>query len=101
MEQDIRTGLTHGKGYRIRCVKSLAEQIKADHEEMTMLWEKWEKGLSDRFDEDELGRVFAWLRQEIGLYRELGKAGIEGILSGEIEIIEKDVRDKERAIMKP
>jgi len=101
MEQDIRNGLWGNSGYRIRCVKRLSEQIRADHEEINILWKKWKNGLADRADEEEMERVLAWLRQEIGLYKELGKKGIEGILSGEIEIIEKDIRDKERAIMKP
>ena len=100
MEREIQDGLWSNRGYRIRCVKSLSEQIKMDYEEVNRLWKKWKKGSLDRFDEEELGRVLAWLRQEIGLYRELGNRGIEGILMCEIEEIEKDVKDKERAMMK-
>lgn len=100
MERDIKDGLWSDKGYRIRCVKSLGEQIKVDYEEVKRLWKKWETGSLDKFDEEELGRVLAWLRQEIGLYRELGNRGIEGVVLGEIEEIEKDVKDKEKTMMK-
>ena len=99
MESNIQDGLWRDKGYRIRCVKGLGEQIRTDHEEMKRLWKKRVNGSLDKSDEEEIGRVLSWLKQEIGLYRELGNGGIEGISLGEIEEIEKDVQDKERAMM--
>lgn len=98
-ESDIQEGLWRDKGCRIGCVKSLGEQIRADHEEMSRLWKKRVNRSLDKSDEEEIGRLLSWLRQEIGLYRELGNRGIEGISLGEIEEIEKDVQDKEKAMM--
>ena len=93
-------GLQGNKGSRIRCVRSLIEQIKKDHEELNRLWKQRERGLGEESNEEEIGRVLSWLRQEIGLYKELGNIGIERISLGEIEEIEKDVKDKEKAMMK-
>ena len=44
MEREIQDGLWSNRGYRIRCVKSLSEQIKMDYEEVNRLWKKWKKG---------------------------------------------------------
>lgn len=100
MERAIQDGLWSNSCYKIRCVKSLAEQIKMDYEEMNRLWKKWQNEPLNKSDKEEIGKVLAWLRQETDLYRELGKRGIEGVLSCEIMEIEKDVKDKERAMMK-
>lgn len=99
MINDIQEGSWRSKGDAIRCAKSLGRQIKADHEEMTRLWKKSEKMSLDTKDEEEMGRALAWLICEIGLYRKLGNRGIEGILMGGMDEIEKDVIEKEKKII--
>ena len=88
----------NNKGYRIRCMRSLIEQIKNDYAECNRLWEKLENGSMEIADEEELLRVMSWLRQELNVFSEMKQTGIEGISSAEIEEIEKDIRKKETNI---
>ena len=99
MESDIQDGLWRDKGYRIRCVTSLREQIRADHDQLSRLWKKWKKESLDKSDKEDMVRLMSWLRQEIGLYKKLRNRGIEGISLGEIAEIEGEVNDKEKAMM--
>jgi len=82
-------------GYKIRCMRSLARQIKEDYAEWNRLCEKLEKGPMELSEEEELLRVMCWLREGLNVFKELKKSGIEGVSWGEMEEIEKDVRIKE------
>ena len=100
MEKDIQYILGCDTGYRIRCVRGLTAQIRADYDEMNRLWMKWINGSNDNSTETEMMRLMSWLRQEIGLYRGVASRGIEGICWGEINEIEKDLSAKENVMMR-
>ena len=91
-------GLRNDSGYKIRCMKSLVDQIKEDHAELNRLCKRLEYGSTDNFDEEELLRLTRWLRDELNLFKELRQKGIEGVCWGEIEEIERDVQNKERTL---
>ena len=40
-------------------------------------------------------RVFSWLKEELSVFEELRSKGIEGVTWGELEEIERDVKEKE------
>jgi hypothetical protein len=86
------------KGYKIRCVRSLLEQIMEDHAELNRMWKRLEKGETDTIQIDEIVRVLSWLRQGINVFKESKKRGIEGIYLGEIKDIEEDIKDKEEKL---
>ena len=88
-------GLYNNEGYKIRCMRDLVEQIKRDYAECKQIWARMETEAMDISKEDELIRVMSWLTEEIKVFNELGKRGIEGVLQGEIGDIEKDVKTKE------
>jgi hypothetical protein len=44
---------------------------------------------------EELVRVFSWLREEFSVFEGLRRRGIEGVTWGELEDIERDVKEKE------
>ena len=95
MEEKNRDNLYNDKGYKIRCIKSLLKQINEDHEECSRLWKRLENGAGNVFDKEELERILSWIRQGLNTFEEVRKKGIEGISWGEIEHIEKDMKDKE------
>ena len=87
--------LYNGKGYRVRCMKSLVVQLREDHAYCSQLWERIKKGQIDKSEIEEFVRVLSWLKEGLNVFKDFGKRGIEGVSWGQIEDIEKDVEDKE------
>jgi len=85
----------HEKGYRIRCMKSLIGQIKRDHAHFKRLCERLEKGETDFALIQEVQGVLSWLKQGLDVFKEMRKAGIEGVSWGEISQIDQEIKDKE------
>lgn len=80
---------------RIRQMKSMLEQLKADHAELKNLWEKFE---NDRFEMsgiDDIVRVLSWIQTGITALKKLSKNGLEGVTWGGVRDIEDDIRNKE------
>ena len=98
MDGQNRRILEDEKGYKIRCMQSLLEQIKKDHAELNRRWNKFEKGESNPIEIDCLVRVLSWVRQGLNAFNESNQRGIEGLLCGEIKDIEKDIKDKEEKL---
>jgi len=86
-------GLYGDKGYRIRCMQSLKEQIERDHADCIRLWEKMKKGTICIIEEEEFNKIICWLREEIKILKELRKRGIEGTTFGDEEEIENDLKN--------
>ena len=82
-------------GYRIRCMEGLIVQLREDYAELNQLWKKLGKGAIDAYEMEELVRGFSWLREELSVFEELRRRGIEGVTWGELEDIERDVKEKE------
>ena len=87
------------KGYRIRCMNVLIDQIRQDHAHLTVLWSRLETGTSDKADMEDIMRLLSWLKQGLSAFKELRKRGIEGVMYPDTEHIHKDVKDKEAALI--
>ena len=81
--------------YRIRSIKGLIDQVKEDHYYLNSLLKRIEEGETDVCLIEELRRVSSWLKQGLNTFEEVKKAGIEGVLCGEIEKIDHDMKSKE------
>ncbi len=87
--------LNNEKGYRIRCMRCLVDQIKEDHARFSTLCKRLERGESDVSLIEELAKVLSWLKQGLNTFREMRKDQIEGVLWGDINRIDQDVKEKE------
>jgi hypothetical protein len=91
-------------GYRIRAMKSLIVQLREDHKDLNRKWKKFKEGViaeekgKDKSKEEEILRILSWVKEGLRVLEELRKRGIEGVIWGEIEDIEKDIKDKEMII---
>jgi len=90
-----RDGLYSEKGYRIRCMRSLLEQIKNDYATCNRLWHKLEKGTADSSQIEDFLRVLSWLKEGLNIFNDLSKKGIEFVSWGDIEHINNDIKHKE------
>ena len=88
-------GLYSEKGYRIRCMRSLLEQLKNDYSDCNRLWYALEKGTADSSQIEDFLRVLSWLKEGLNVFNDLGKKGIEVVSWGDIEHIVNDVKHKE------
>jgi len=79
-------------------MKGLLKQIKEDHDECSRLWKRLENGAGNVFEIEELVKGQAWLKEELNTFKEMRDRAIEGISWGEIEHIEKEVKEKETKI---
>jgi len=91
-------GLYNDTCYRVRCMRSMAAQIKEDHAELNRLWKGLENSPIDKYHEEESLRLISWLKGGLNLFKELRQRGIEGVCWGEIDAIEKDIQNKERIL---
>ena len=87
--------LYNEKGYRLRCMRCLVDQIKEDHTRFSTLCKRLERGESDVSLIEELARVLSWLKQGLNTFREMRKDQIEGVLWGDISRVDQDVKEKE------
>ena len=97
MDRFYREGLHNEKGYRLRCMKSLIEQIKMDYINLNGSIKSLKSEKLDISETDKILQKISWIKQEINMLRKLDKS-IEGVLSGEIVDIEKQVIDMEMNI---
>jgi hypothetical protein len=83
------------KGYSIRCTRTLAEQIKKDYAQLTMLFKRLKRGETDAFLIEDLHKYLSWLKQSIKILTKMNRHDIEGVSCGEINHIDQDIIDKE------
>lgn len=83
---------------RTRYMESILGQIREDHKELTLLCNMIKNGPLTKYCEDEFLRLISWLKVGLIIFKGLRQRGIEGLFSGEIDAIEKDVQDKERIL---
>ena len=95
MRTQTREELSCDEVYRTRRMKSLMWQIKEDHAEADQLWKRLRKGKAELLEIEELVKALGRLKQGLDAFKGLRRAGLEGVLWGEIENIEKNVIDKE------
>ncbi len=78
-------------GYRIRCMRSLAEQVKNDFTDLTMLLERLESGTLNISEIEQILQKISWIKESLNMLNKLKMINIEGVVWGEIEQIENDV----------
>ena len=90
--------LQNEKSYRIRCMKSLIEQLKKDYSNLNRLIKRLKSDVINSPEMEEILQQISWIKQEVNILRKLDSNNIEGILWGEIIEIEKKVIDMEMKI---
>ena len=81
------------KSYRIRCMKSLIEQLKKDYSNLNRSIKRLKSDVINSPEMEEILQQISWIKQEVNILRKLDSNNIEGILWGEIKEIEKKVID--------
>ena len=94
MDLDSLHNSYNESGYRIRCMRSLAEQVKNDFADLTILLERLESGKLDISEIEQIFKKISWIKQGLNIIKKLRMVDIEGVLWGEIEQIESDVVSK-------
>jgi hypothetical protein len=82
-------------GYRIRCMRSLVEQLKNDYAELNSLLKGLKNNTREISEADEVRQRISWIKEELKVFNKLKMLNIEGILWGEVEQIENDVMNIE------
>ena len=87
-------------GYRIRYLHSLAEQVRNDFADLTMLRERLESGTLDISEIEQIDQKISWIKQDLNLFNKLNIIDIEGVIWPEIAQIENDVEHIEMRFYK-
>ena len=98
MDSFVREKLHNEKSYRIRCMKSLIEQLKKDYSNLNKSIRKLKSDVINSPGMEEILQQISWIKREVNILRKLDSNNIEGILWGEIIEIEKKVIDMEMKI---
>ena len=77
--------------YRIRCIRSLIEQLKRDYADLNVLLNGVKNINRDIVEADEVMQRLSWIKEELKLLNKFKMMNIEGVLSSEIDQIEKDI----------
>ena len=77
--------------YRIRCMRSLVEQLKNDYADLNSLLKGFKNGTNGISEIDEVMQKISWIKEGLKMFNKLKMMNIEGVLWDEIEQIEKDV----------
>jgi hypothetical protein len=70
---------------------SLAEQVKNDFADLTMLMERLESGTLDISEIEQILKKISLIKKGLHMLNKLKMINIEGVVWGEIEQIENDV----------
>jgi hypothetical protein len=70
---------------------SLAEQVKNDFADLTMLLERLESGTLDISEIEQILKKISWIKKGLYMLNKLKMINIEGVVWGEIEQIENGV----------
>jgi len=98
MDSFVREKLHNEESYRIRCMKSLIEQLKKDYSNLNKSIKKLKSDVINSPGMEEILQQISWIKREVNILRKLDSNNIEGILWGEIIEIEKKVIDMEMKI---
>ena len=69
----------------------LAEQIKSDFADLSLLRERIESGTLDILEKEQILQKISWIKQGLNMLKRLRMVDIEGVLWGELEQIKNDV----------
>jgi hypothetical protein len=93
-------GSKEDKTYRIRCIKSLLQQIITDYRDLNILWERLKAANKLDVEINEIIKRTSWIRQALTVFYEYKGTDIEAITWAEIGEIAKDLETKENYIRK-
>ena len=91
MMHNCRDDLCADSGYRIRCMRSLNEQIKSEYADLNSFL-KIKSGGRDILATDEVLEKISRIKQALKVFDRLQMMDIEGVFSTEVEAIKKDIR---------
>jgi hypothetical protein len=69
---------------------SLAEQVKNDFADLTMLLERLKSGTWDITEIEQILQKMSWIKESLNTLNKLKMINIEGVVWGEIEQIENE-----------
>lgn len=91
MERFHREKLQSDNGYKIRFTESIIEQLKKDFSDLNRLMEKLKTGIIKSSEIDEIWRKISWIKQGLKTFNKMNYGHIEGVLSGDVTDIEKNM----------
>ena len=98
MERFYREKMQSDNVYRIRFTESIIEQLKKDFSDLNGLMEKLKIGRIKRSELDEILQKISWIKQGLKSFNKMKYGHIEGVLSGGVKDIEKNMREIENNI---
>ena len=98
MERLYKEKLQNDNGYRIRFTESIIEQLKKDFSDLNGLMEKLKIGRIKRSELDEILQKISWIKAGLKIYNKMKYGYIEGVLSGDVKDIEKNMIEIENNI---
>ena len=94
MERLNDDGFITDSTMRLRRARDLIEQIKVDYAELKQLRKKVQDGEATRDERENGERLLSWLKRELSTLRKIEGRDMESIICGQIEQIERDIRNK-------
>jgi hypothetical protein len=94
MERLNDDGFITDSTMRLRRARDLIEQIEADYAELKRLRKKVHDGQATREERENGERLLSWLERELRTLRKLEGRDMERIICGQIEQIEREIRNK-------
>ena len=94
MERLNDEGFMSDSTMRLRRIRDLIEQIKADYAELKQVGKKVQDGQATRDERENGERILSWLKRELSTLRKIEGRDMETIISGQIDQIEREIRFK-------
>ena len=88
MDANSLNNIYNKSDYRIRYMHSLAEQVKNDFADLTMLLERLESGTLNISEIEQILQKISWIKKSLSMLHKLKMTNIEGVVWGEIGQIE-------------
>ena len=91
MERFYREKMQSDNVYRIRFTESIIEQLKKDFSDLNGLMEKLKIGIIKSSELDEILQKISWIKQGLKSFNKMNYGYVEGVLSGDVTDIEKNM----------
>jgi hypothetical protein len=91
MDENPLNNIYNETGVRIRRIQGLAEQVKNDFADLSILLKRFKSGTLDVAEKEQILQKMSWIKKSLNMLNKLKMANIEGIVWGEIEQIENSV----------
>jgi len=91
MDKNLLNNIYNETGDRIRSMQSLAEQVKNDFADLSILLERFKSDTLDVAEKEQILQKISWIKKSLNMLNKLKMTNIEGVVWGEIEQIENSV----------